>query len=105
MTLTTQRLALRRQLNLTNSVTAKHDANEAWMGTGAAILTSLKWRQHGFKKSIQSIFYPLAYLSALSAFHSLATGIIQTVLEPGRSFTFQSQGIPNFTASLQNEYV
>ncbi|KAJ3878376.1 hypothetical protein F5051DRAFT_488287 [Lentinula edodes] len=105
LTLTTQRLALRRQLNLTNSVTAKHDANEAWMGTGAAILTSLKWRQHGFKKSIQSIFYPLAYLSALSAFHSSATGIIQTVLEPGRSFTFQSQGIPNFTASLQNEYV
>ncbi|KAJ3897087.1 hypothetical protein F5879DRAFT_928097, partial [Lentinula edodes] len=38
LTLTTQRLALRRQLNLTNSVTAKHDANEAWMGTGAAIV-------------------------------------------------------------------
>ncbi|GAW04444.1 hypothetical protein LENED_006233 [Lentinula edodes] len=38
LTLTTQRLAIRRQLNLTNSVTAKHDANEAWMGTGAAIL-------------------------------------------------------------------
>ncbi|KAJ3923765.1 hypothetical protein F5877DRAFT_63070 [Lentinula edodes] len=41
LTLTTQRLALRRQLNLTNSVTAKHDANEAWMGVGVIYETPI----------------------------------------------------------------
>ncbi|KAJ4479092.1 hypothetical protein J3R30DRAFT_3702147 [Lentinula aciculospora] len=107
LTLTTQRLALRRQLSLSNSLTAKHDANMAWMGAGSALLTSLNWRDHGFKRSIESLFIPLAYLGVLSAFHSSATDIISEVeMNTNIPFPFSSYGVPNFTGKAsENVFV
>ncbi|KAE9405266.1 hypothetical protein BT96DRAFT_346997 [Gymnopus androsaceus JB14] len=104
--LTAQRLALRRQLSLLSSLTAKHDANQAWMGTGSAVLTSLKWRQLGFRASIHSIFLPLGYLGGIAAFHSVATGMLEVVDIPvNKTVTFSSNGIPDLTgASIGNAF-
>ncbi|KAJ3998032.1 hypothetical protein F5050DRAFT_1309223 [Lentinula boryana] len=106
LTVTTQRLALRRQLNLDNTLTAKHDANMAWMGAGSALLTSLNWRQHKFKDSVDSILIPLAYLGVLSAFHSSATGIFDTFSAKNNvTLPFSTYGVPNLTGTLQNTFV
>ncbi|KAF9021103.1 hypothetical protein BDP27DRAFT_1354098 [Rhodocollybia butyracea] len=98
LTLTAQRLALRRQLNLHSSLTAKHDANGAWMSVGSAILTALNWRQLGFRASLNSIFVPLVYLSAIASFHSVATGMFGLVIKQfNTALSFSSFGIPDFT--------
>ncbi|KIK67603.1 hypothetical protein GYMLUDRAFT_36339 [Collybiopsis luxurians FD-317 M1] len=100
LTLTTQRLALRRQLNLYNSLTAKHDANEAWMGFGSAILTSLNWRQLGFRVSMNSIFLPLLYLGGIASLHSVAVAMFGLVPQATtKTISFTSSGIPNFTGT------
>ncbi|KAJ3740927.1 hypothetical protein DFH05DRAFT_1528750 [Lentinula detonsa] len=106
LTVTTQRLALRRQLNLENTLTAKHDANMAWMSAGSALLTSLNWRQHKRRDSVESIFIPLAYLGVLSAFHSSATGIFDTITARNNiTLPFSTYGVPNLTGSLPNAFV
>ncbi|KAJ3985734.1 hypothetical protein F5890DRAFT_1585217 [Lentinula detonsa] len=106
LTVTTQRLALRRQLNLNNTLTAKHDANMAWMSAGSALLTSLNWRQHKLNDAVDSIFIPLAYLGVLSAFHSSATGIFDTPSATNNiTLPFSTYGVPNLTGSLPNAFV
>ncbi|KIK67602.1 hypothetical protein GYMLUDRAFT_237831 [Collybiopsis luxurians FD-317 M1] len=100
LTLTTQRLALRRQLNLYNSLTAKHDANEAWMGLGSAILSSLKWRQLGFRVSMNSIFLPLLYLGGIASLHSVAVGMFGLVPRAtNTTIPFTSSGLPDFSGT------
>ncbi|KAJ3719429.1 hypothetical protein C8R42DRAFT_723110 [Lentinula raphanica] len=103
LTLTTQRLALRRQLNLYNSLTAKHDANEAWMGLGSSLMAALKWRQLGFTEARNSLFIPLLYLAGIASLHSVGTsmfGLVQK--EITRPFSFTSQGLPDFTVTARN---
>ncbi|KAJ4479115.1 hypothetical protein J3R30DRAFT_3881994 [Lentinula aciculospora] len=103
LTLTTQKLALRRQLSLYNSLTAKHDANEAWMGFGSALMASLKWRQLGFQESRNSLLVPLLYLAGIASLHSVATGMFGLVLAPvNTTMAFSSQGLPDFTATVGN---
>ncbi|KAJ3998036.1 hypothetical protein F5050DRAFT_1747845 [Lentinula boryana] len=106
LTVTTQRLALRRQLNLDNTLTAKHDANMAWMSAGSALLTSLNWRQHKLNDAVDSILIPLAYLGVLSAFHSSATGIFDTPSAINNiTLPFSTYGVPNLTGTLPNAFV
>ncbi|KAJ3971035.1 hypothetical protein EV361DRAFT_913146 [Lentinula raphanica] len=103
LTLTTQRLALRRQLNLYNSLTAKHDANEAWMGLGSSLMAALKWRQLGFTEARNSLFIPLLYLAGIASLHSVGTGMFGLVPKAiTRPFSFTSQGLPDFTATARN---
>ncbi|KAH7876420.1 uncharacterized protein C8R40DRAFT_134651 [Lentinula edodes] len=105
LTLTTQKLALRRQLNLYSSLTAKHDANDAWMGLGSSLMTflSLKWRQLEFRESLNSLFLPLLYLAGIASLHSVGTGMFGLVATPlDENFNFLSQGLPDFTNTAGN---
>ncbi|KAJ3740950.1 hypothetical protein DFH05DRAFT_1528772 [Lentinula detonsa] len=103
LTLTTQKLALRRQLNLYNSLTAKHDANEAWMGLGSSLMAVLKWRQLGFHEARNSIFIPLLYLAGIASLHSVGTSMFGLVPKSVTTpFSFSSQGLPDFTVTARN---
>ncbi|KAJ3719431.1 hypothetical protein C8R42DRAFT_120323 [Lentinula raphanica] len=103
LTLTTQRLALRRQLSLQNSLTAKHDANEAWMSLGSSLIAIFKLPQLGFTQARTSLITPLLYLAGIASLHSVGTGMFILVPKPtSRSFRFTLQGLPNFTATVRN---
>ncbi|KAJ3751957.1 hypothetical protein EV360DRAFT_75776, partial [Lentinula raphanica] len=104
LTFTTQRLALRQQLNLENSLTAKHDANEAWLGLGSSLLAVLKLRQLGVgKDALNSIFLPLLYLAGIASLHSIGSNMFGLEFKAvNNSFSFTSQGLPDFTATDRN---
>ncbi|KIK67680.1 hypothetical protein GYMLUDRAFT_788375 [Collybiopsis luxurians FD-317 M1] len=98
LTLITQKLALRRQLNLLTSLTSTHDANEAWMGTGSAVMGLLKLRQLGLRAALNPIILPLAYLGAISSLHSVAMEMLDLAPVPeNTTVSFSSTGIPDFS--------
>ncbi|KAJ3718048.1 hypothetical protein DFJ43DRAFT_1098865 [Lentinula guzmanii] len=105
LTLATQKLALRRQLKLRNTLTAKHDANEAWMGLGSSLMAVLRWRQLEFREARNSIFIPLLYLAGIASLHSVGTSMFGLVPKSvTRPFSFSSQGLPDFTATARNAF-
>ncbi|THV00305.1 hypothetical protein K435DRAFT_776655 [Dendrothele bispora CBS 962.96] len=68
LVLTTQRLTLRRQLHISNSLTTKHDTVSAWSGLGAAWTTIFGWRQIGLRTSLTTTFIATAYLTGIFFF-------------------------------------
>ncbi|KIK67600.1 hypothetical protein GYMLUDRAFT_54397 [Collybiopsis luxurians FD-317 M1] len=100
LTFTTQRLARRRQLNLLVSLTSTHDANEAWMSMGAALLSLPKCRQLGFWHSLSPIILPLAYLCGIASLHSVAINMFDFApMAVNTTTTFNSTGIPDFSGN------
>lgn len=70
------------------------------MGFGSAAMASIKWRELGFRASLNSIFLPLAYLAGIASLHSVATGMFGLSPKPvNTTFPFSSQGIPDFTGA------
>ncbi|THV08188.1 hypothetical protein K435DRAFT_771755 [Dendrothele bispora CBS 962.96] len=71
LVLTTQKLALRRQLHINNSLTTKHDTVSARSGLGAALVTIFGWRQIGLRTSLTTTFVATAYLTGILFLQSL----------------------------------
>ncbi|KAK7470247.1 hypothetical protein VKT23_001681 [Stygiomarasmius scandens] len=103
LVLTTQKLALRRQLHVHNSLTTKHDTVSAWSGLGSALMTILGWKQIGFKTSLSTTFIATAYLAGILAFQSVAGGMASfQAYETNENRTINTTGVPDFTKDLGN---
>ncbi|KIK67596.1 hypothetical protein GYMLUDRAFT_36338 [Collybiopsis luxurians FD-317 M1] len=103
LTLTAQKLARRRQLNILADLTSTHDANEAWMGIGAAFLILAKFGPFGPRASFKSILLPLAYLGGIASLHSIATNMFDLVpTSMNATILFHSTGIPDFSGDASH---
>ena len=73
----TQRLALRRDLNTRQTLTAVHDKTAAWLGLGSA-LSSLH-AQARLPAAVGGVFCITTYLSCIFALHISIPGLFHVV--------------------------
>ncbi|KAK7470248.1 hypothetical protein VKT23_001682 [Stygiomarasmius scandens] len=106
LVLTTQKLALRRQLHVHNSLTTKHDTVSAWSGLGSALITIFGWKQIGLKTSLSTTFIATAYLTGILAFQSVAGGMASfQAHETNYTQSVDTKGIPDITNTLGNTVI
>ncbi|KAK7470249.1 hypothetical protein VKT23_001683 [Stygiomarasmius scandens] len=104
LSLTTQKLSLRRLLHLENTLTTKHDTVNAWSGLGSAFMTIFGWRRDDWTtESLSTVWIAAVYLATIFVFQSIAGGMaVFQALPMSSSTSIQTQGIPDFTQGLGN---
>ncbi|KAH7917960.1 hypothetical protein BV22DRAFT_922494 [Leucogyrophana mollusca] len=97
LVLSTQRLALRRNLVSYQTLTATHDLSAGWAGLGSALLSL--WRQTSVRASLFGTLCVALYLGGIAVLHVTTSALlsIQTYNTTSIVQVPTTLGVPNFT--------